>query len=514
MASNSNGTSGQGAKAVLAGRRLHFVGIGGAGMSGLALVAARLGAEVTGTDQAESNYTKMLSAAGIRCSLGHDASKLPAGAEVVVSTAIPADNPELLAARGRGSNVFRRGELLAELTVGRRCVAVAGAHGKTTTAAMIAHCLVAVAADPAYLIGGEVPGLGGNAGWGTGWLVVEGDESDGSFLLLEPDIAVVTNVELDHHATYPSYARIEDAFRGFLGRLSDSGTAVFWNRSRIGGLVPQGIKRTAYDIEQSPQIPREAQRSFAHEALLARDLVLEGLGSRFSLVRVGETDGKQAAVASVRLMVPGAHNVLNALAALAAVERTGADLGEAASALESFTGVGRRFEQKGWFEGAAIYDDYAHHPSEVTATLEAARRLEPRRLVVVFQPHLYSRTLYLAKQFGTALAQADVVVVMDVYPAREKPVGELAGVSGKLVADAMADAARGRPVYWCPTSREAEAALRNVLREGDLVLTLGAGDVHRIGEALVDCPATFDPKPVTGKTRSRQSGTLSRRERR
>jgi UDP-N-acetylmuramate--alanine ligase len=412
-------------------RRLHFIGIGGAGMSGLALVCARLGATVTGSDRADSSYMERLRAAGLEPAVGHDAANLPEGAEVVVSTAIGADNPELMLAGERGVEPLHRGELLAQLCAEKRLIAVAGTHGKTTTTAMIVWALRAISADPAFFIGGEAPGLGedgsaANAGWGGGeWVVAEADESDGSFLDLKPEIAVITNVEMDHHSRWGSLAELQEAFRRF--------------------------------------------------AEPARAVV------EFDLVAPGPAD--------LRLAVPGDHNRFNARAALGAVGLAGFDVEAAARALADFPGVKRRLELKGRRGPVRIYDDYAHHPTEVRAALSALRELEPSRLYAVFQPHLYSRTKALAAEFGAALTLADEVVVLDVYPAREEPVGELAGVSGLAVAEAAADRGGGMPVAWIPTAAAAERFLAGRLEragEGAVLVTIGAGDVFRLGEALAE----------------------------
>jgi len=464
------------------GRRLHFVGIGGAGMSALALVAQRLGAEVSGCDRAEGAYTRVLEDAGIEPEIGHSPAHVEDGVELVVSTAVSKEEPEIRVARERGTPILHRGTLLAELSSLRRLIAVAGTHGKTTTAAMAAHCLVACGLEPSYLIGGQLQSGGAtspvpHAGWGAGeWLVAEADESDRSFLELSPEIAVVTNMELDHHTTYGSSIELEDAFRSFLERVPEGGAVVLWDHPALVSLGRDGRRTVTYGIEETPdgRLPRRAPD------LLARNVRQAGLGTRFELARAGHP------LAEVELSVPGRHNVLNALGALAASELVGAELGQAAEALETFRGATRRFEKIGEPGGVQIFDDYAHHPTEVAATLEAARALEPSRLIAVFQPHLYSRTLYMHKELGRALAEADVVVVLEVYPARERPEGALSGVTGKLVADACADSAGGRPVWWLPTVGEAEEVLEGQVSEGDLVVTIGAGDVDRLARRLAE----------------------------
>ncbi|MEX1142263.1 MAG: UDP-N-acetylmuramate--L-alanine ligase [Thermoleophilaceae bacterium] len=461
------------AATAFAGRRLHFVGIGGAGMSGLALVARQLGADVTGSDRAESSYSARLREHGIEPAIGHAAGNLPAGAEVVVSTAIPERNPELVAARSAGAPIIHRGDLLGELTRLKRCIAIGGTHGKTTTCGMVAHVLRETGRDPAFLIGGELRSAGTNAAWGEGeWIVAEADESDRSFLKLARDVAVVTNVELDHHATYRSLDELERAFREF---TAPAGCVVAWSDARraLGDDVAGGI--VEYDISGAGRGAARAVDAAAAVGLSADDVELRPLGARFSV------DG-----AAVDLAVPGRHNVLNALAALAACRAAGVELAEAAPALATFAGTGRRFEDRGrTASGARVFDDYAHHPTEVRATLEAARTLGARRIVACFQPHLYSRTRELAREFGRALALADVVVVLDVYPARER-AEDFPGVSGLTIAEAVADAAAGRPVWWLPTMDVAERMLRDRLTTGDALLTLGAGDVDVLATRLIE----------------------------
>ncbi len=433
------------------GRELHFIAIGGAGMSGLALVCHRLGAVGTGSDRATSSYFERVTGAGIAAYVGHDADRVPAEADIVVSTAIPDDNAELVRARERGQPVIHRGELLAELSRLGRLIAVAGTHGKTTTAGMIVHALRGLGAEPGFLLGGEMPGAGddggpANAGWGGGeWVVAEADESDASFLELEPEIAAITNVELDHHSRWHSAAELREAFRRFAAAAH--GLALLADPD-LDSVVAEGI---------------------------------EGTQSRAVVRFDAQSPGPALALA-----VPGRHNLLNARAALACLELAGFDLEPAAAALSDFPGMLRRQERKGRAApGADVYDDYAHHPTEVAATLAALRELSPRRLVAVFQPHLYSRTKALAGRFGAALAAADAVGVLDVYAAREQPVGELAGVSGLAVAQAAAEHAGGKPVWWLRDADTAARVLPGRLREGDLVVTIGAGDIYQLADRLV-----------------------------
>jgi UDP-N-acetylmuramate--alanine ligase len=426
-------------------RRLHFVGIGGAGMSGLALIARALGAKVTGSDRAESPYTTRLREHGIEPVIGHAADNVPDGAEVVYSTAVPAENPERRAA---GSELHRAA-LLAQIAALRSCLAVTGTHGKTTTAGMVVHALRGAGLDPSYVLGGELRSTGSNAGWGTGeWIVVEADESDRSLLELWPEVAVLTNAELDHHSTYSSRLELEETFRTFMARAGER--AVVWDRPELVALCPEGAR--TYDA--APE--------------------LRPGGSRF------EWHGR-----TVELEVPGAHNAINAAGALTAAALTGADPAAAIAALRDFTGARRRLELLGTTPaGVPVYDDYAHHPTEVAAAIEAARTLAPRRLVAVFQPHLYSRTRALAPRFGAALAAADVIVVLDVYPARER-AEDFPDVDGRLVAAAAADAGAGRTVAWLPGFEPARRFLGGALREGDLCLVMGAGDVDTLARSLV-----------------------------
>jgi UDP-N-acetylmuramate--alanine ligase len=398
---------------LLEGRRLWFVGIGGAGMSGLALVAREWGAEVAGSDRARSSYVERLEAAGIPVAIGHDAANVPEGAEVVVSSAIAPDNPEVL-----GRPARRRGELLAEIVGLRRAIVVAGAHGKTTTAGMIAFCLDRLGADPAFLIGGEIPQLGGNARAGTGWLVAEGDESDRSLELLRSDIAVLTNVELDHHATFASEGEVRELFERWLAT------------------APQQVR------------------------------------------------GEELQPVTFALGVPGEHNRLNAAVALAALELAGIPRADAERVLPEFRGAGRRLEPRGEAGGVRVLDDYGHHPTEVAATLAAARdATDGGKLLVLFQPHLYSRTRHLAVGLARALAAADAVAVTGVYAAREEPVE---GVEGKLVVDALVAERPGMPVAWTPRLEDAARFLSRRARPGDVVLTVGAGDVDRAAPLILE----------------------------
>jgi UDP-N-acetylmuramate--alanine ligase len=445
---------------MLADRRMHMIGIGGAGMSALAVVAYAWGADVTGCDRAESEYSMRLARFGIDVAVGHDRAHLEPGMEVIVSSAVPDELDELAAAAELELPVRGRGELLAELVALRRSICVAGAHGKTTTTAMIAFAAERMGLEPTWLVGGEVPQLGGNAGPGGGdLLVAEADESDGSCALLRPRIAVVTNVDLDHHTRYASVADVERLFAEWVAHVPPDGAVVLGDGVSLAAAAP--VVRFGFDA--------------------GADWHISGFqagpeGSRFWLSVPDEPP------VDVSLRLPGRHNARNAAGALAALAAAGVHPPDAAAALAEFTGAGRRFELRGVVAGAQVVDDYAHNPAKVAAVIEAARTYAPARVVVCFQPHLYSRTAAAAHAFGAALAGADEVVVTEIYAARERPV---AGVTAKLVVDAVSERRPGMPLAYMPSLDDAAAYLRTRLRPGDLVVTAGAGDVREVGDALL-----------------------------
>ena len=449
---------------------LHFIGIGGAGMSGIALVFHKRGYRVTGSDLKPSRYVSLLEEDGVPVTIGHSASNIEQPDVVVISSAVPSHNVELQEAKRKGVLVVKRAQALAWLMRLGRGVAVCGTHGKTTTTSMISRAMVDAGMEPTFLVGGELNDLGSNARHGTGeYVVCEADESDGSLLLLEPEVAVLTNLELDHHSNYLHVEDVERVFAQFLRRLPASGLLVFCAEdprvARLAHKVP--CRSCSYGIAG-------ATESAAYEA---RAVVAKHPGNSFEVWH-----GRRK-VASVALCVPGRHNVLNALASFAALSELGMDAEQIVPALGAFSGAVRRFQLKGERDGVTVVDDYAHHPTELLATLRAAREGKWSRVIAVFQPHLYSRTEFLHAEFAKALLEADVAVVTDVYGAREDP---MPGVSGKLIVDSMLGLAKNKAVAYLPRLGSIVDYLRRAAAPGDLVLTLGAGDVHRVGERFLE----------------------------
>jgi UDP-N-acetylmuramate--alanine ligase len=432
-------------------------------MSAIAKVLLERGLAVSGSDLKRSRAAAILEAMGAAVHIGHDASFVDGASTVVISSAIPASNVELRRARALALPVVSRGEALAAVLAGTRSIVVAGTHGKTTTTSMIVSALRRAGRDPTYLVGGELNDAGTNAKLGHGSLAVaESDESDGSFLLLSPDVGVVTNVEADHLDYWGSLAAIRAAFERWVTRVATDGVVVLPSTERALGDVARGAGgRVATFGEGADARPR--------------DVTFEPGGSRFTIVGAY---GR----ASVRLGVPGRHNVANALAAAAACCEAGAALAEVAEGLTHYRGVQRRWQVRGEAGGVTVIDDYAHHPSEVQVILAAARPGPWRRIVAVFQPHRYSRTQALGTHFGGAFAAADHVVVTDVYGAGEQPIP---GVSGKLVADAVCARLPGRRVAYLPHRIELLDYLVAAARPGDALLTLGAGDISAVGDELL-----------------------------
>ncbi len=450
-------------------RRIHFIGIGGVGMSGIARVALDQGYIVSGSDMKSSTFTDQLEKAGIKVYIGHNAANVSADCEiVVVSNAIPDSNPELVCAREMGVEIWPRARMLALLGEGKKTLAVSGTHGKTTSSSMLATVMDALGVSPTFVVGGIVDSYQSNAESGAGeYYVVEADESDGSFLNLSPYVALITNIEADHLDHYAGgIDEIRSAFGRFMDSVPKEGAVVACGEDpRLVSLARKvGCRTFVYGFDENCDVRVMNYRP-------------EGVASSFDL---RFSDGR---VVACRLpKSPGRHNVLNAAGVMAVVYAIGEDVVRAARGLLRYTGVRRRFDPVGSAVNVTVVDDYAHHPTEIKATIAAACGLGFARVLVIFQPHRYSRTQSLATEFASAFDDADRVVVCDVYAAGEAPIP---GVSGKSVADAVA--ARGVvDVSFVPTKDEAIAAVASLATKGDLVITMGAGDVTTYGSALLE----------------------------
>ncbi|GAA2732191.1 UDP-N-acetylmuramate--L-alanine ligase [Actinocorallia aurantiaca] len=442
--------------------KVHFIAIGGAGMSGIARIMLGRGMAVSGSDAKDSELLEQLAGMGAKVFVGHDAAHLGDADTVVVSTAIRQDNPELAAARERGLRILHRAAALASLMAGRRAVAVAGTHGKTTTTSMLTVALQHAGLDPSYCIGGQLVTTGLGAAEGTGDVfAAEADESDGSFLMYSPRVAVITNVEADHLDNYGGFEEVKANFARFVDRIEPDGVLV-------AGIDDPVVR------ELAAKAPRVLGYGEAEDAdVRITGFTPRGLGSTFELSGAG----------TVELAVPGRHNALNAAAVVAVAKALGADLPKVVEGLAAFGGARRRLELKGEAGGVQVFDSYAHHPTELTADLSATRDYAGEsgrsRIIVVFQPHLYSRTRFFAAEFGAALGAADVAVVLDVYGAREDPEP---GVSGQLIVDAVPE---GPQVHYLPDFASAAERVAELASPGDIVITAGAGDVTTLGPRIL-----------------------------
>jgi UDP-N-acetylmuramate--alanine ligase len=456
-------------------RRVHFVGVGGIGMSGIAELLANLGYEVTGSDARESDVTQRLAQLGVGVQLGHDAAHVGAAEVVVVSSAIAAANPEIVEARRRRIPVIPRAEMLAELMRLRYGIAIAGAHGKTTTTSMVALVLERAGLDPTAVIGGRLSAFGSNARLGRGQsMVVEADESDRSFLKLSPALALVTNIDREHMEAYGSWEALNDAFVEFINKVPFYGAAILCtDDDAVRALVPRAIRRViTYGLAGE-----------SHPDVAGRDMQLEPFGARCTVVQT--VDGREVELGSLRLQVPGRHNLLNALGAVAIGLELQVPFGRITEALGGFSGAERRFQVRGERRGVMVVDDYGHHPTEIAAVIAAARSTG-RRLMVVFQPHRYTRTRDLLAEFGTALSGADEVVLTDIYSAGEPP---LAGVTVDSVADSVR-AARNCPLHVVPNLADLPERVASLAKPGDLVITLGAGSIGAVGDRILTALAS------------------------
>ena len=445
------------------GNWYHFVGIGGAGMSGLATIMLQTGKRVSGSDLVASANVERLVEKGAQVFIGHAAENIQPGMEyVVVSSAIPPSNEELGAALRLGLNVISRGELLARLMREYKGIAIAGAHGKTTTTSMLSLMLAANGLDPTFIIGGEVHDMGGNAKLGTGeYLVAEADESDGSFLRLEPYGAVITNIDNDHLDYYKNLDAMKQAYQKYVNRVQAGGfTVLCTDNEHVRELDSGGAEAITYGLTGDP-------------VYKATNVVRQEFTTVASVLRNEQPLGRLA------LSVPGAHNVLNALAAIAVGMRLGLSFEQCTGALATFTGAQRRFQLVAQYDGIRIVDDYAHHPTEIRALLRASEGLGRRRTIAVFQPHRYTRTQFLREEFGNAFQEADLVIVTDIYSAGEQPIE---GVTADLIVQALKR--NGKDVVFLGQLDDVVDYLKGKIRSGDLVMTIGAGNVWTVGQNL------------------------------
>ena len=447
----------------------HFIGIGGAGMSALASALLDLGASVSGSDMTASDATQQLEARGARIHIGHSADNLGDATRVVVTAALSPENPELMAAQERGIPINKRAALLGELMDLRRGVAVAGTHGKTTTSSLIAWVLSKAGREPSYMIGGNIRGLGPGGRWGSGdELVAEADEYDRSFLHLRASVAVITNIESDHLEYYGTEEAIDEAFFGFAMNVRPDGLLLLHDSD------PRIARLSARLTEAAVPFRVQFYGTDLTSTWQAQGLASNDTGGN-SYRAVG--DGEE--ITQVTLQVPGTHNALNSLAALAVCVNLGIEASEAARLLGEFVGAERRFEVKGEARGITVVDDYAHHPTEIAATLQAARQRYPnRRLVVVFQPHTYTRTRDFLDDFATSLSAADLVFVTEIYASRER---DTLGMSGLHIVEKMPP----KKAFFVQTLDDALSRLLGELRHGDAILTMGAGDVWKVGDAIL-----------------------------
>lgn len=449
-------------------KRIHFIGVGGVGMSGIALVLKNLGFEVSGSDLQESDTTRRLTEAGVRVFIGHAPENLGEAEVAVFSTAVSADNPELVAARERGIPIIRRAEMLAELMRMKFAIAVSGSHGKTTVTSLVGHILERAGMDPTLVIGGRVMGSADGSRLGKSeYLVAEADESDRSFLVLYPAVAVVTNIEAEHLDFYKDLADLKREFTRFVNRVPFYGSVVLCLDSAGCRSIMKRIKRRV--VTYGLETPADFR---------ARDVQLYSFSSAFTLLYQGKEAGRFS------LGMAGRHNVVNALAAIAVGVELGIDFRTMEQALATFAGVHRRLERKGEKRGITVYDDYGHHPTEIKVTLEALRHAYTKsRLWVLFQPHRYTRTKFLAAEFGTAFDAADVVVITGLYAASEPPIP---GVDENLIIEQIKTRGRkGLVVYHIPDLADIADFVKERARPGDVVLTLGAGSIWKIGEEVL-----------------------------
>lgn len=446
-------------------KKLHFVGIGGVGMSAIAYVVNKLGYSVSGSDEKGSSLTKKLQDEGVKVYIGHVKEHISDCEAIVVSSAIKIDNPEVMQAKSLGIPILHRSDILADLINTRYGIAIAGAHGKTTTTSMLSCVTINAGLDPTVLIGGEVTALNGNAHYGkSDYLIAEADESDGSFLKFHPNIAIVTNIENDHMDYYKTMDEMQKAFKQFINQLSDDGKVILCFEDEIlknMGKESNG-KVVSYAIEQEADY--QAVNINYQETMTTYDVSYKG-----------------KIIGTIKLVVPGRHNVLNSLAVVAASIMLGVEFEKIAQVLAEFIGAKRRFEIKGKEKGVLVVDDYAHHPSEIRSTLFAANQRKHKRLICVFQPHRYSRTKLLLEDFSRCFTPCDLLVLSDIYAASEQPIE---GINGETLLNKVKENSNQEVVY-AKSVNDVTNYLKTIVQDGDLVITLGAGDIYLSGELLL-----------------------------
>lgn len=445
--------------------RIHFIGIAGTGMSALAYILSEKGYKVSGSDLQENLSTIRLRSKGVKIYFGHKAEQIEDAQIVVVSSAIPEDNEELLAAQQRNIPILQRGELLALLTKEKKSIIVSGAHGKTTTTSMVAIVLEKNNLDPTVLVGGEVEDIGGNAKLGIGdYLVAEADESDGSMLRLFPYFLIVTNIDREHLDYYGNIEKIKEAFLTLINKVPKDGYIILGKESLYVKEILPKIKNNyfTYGIEKDNDFYPE-------------NINLDFNGSEFDVFFRGKRLGR------VKLNVPGIHNICNALSAIAVSKILDLDISKSMQALEGFKGVQRRIQLKGKIQNITIFDDYGHHPTEIIATLKTLR-LYNRRLVVAFQPHRYTRTYFLTEELADSLRDADVIIITEIYAAGEKPIFQ---ISGRSIYNILKEKEPQKEIYFCENLTDVAKKAHEILKDGDIFLTLGAGNIWKVGEALL-----------------------------
>ncbi len=447
-------------------KKLHFIGIGGVGMSAIAYVVHKLGGQVSGSDEKSSRLTENLEREGVKIYYGHARGQIGQCDAVVLSTAINQSNPEVAEARERGIPVLHRSDILAALINSNFGIAVAGAHGKTTTTSMLSCLAVAAGLDPTVLIGGEVAALGGNARYGkSDYLIAEADESDGSFLKFFPHLAILTNIENDHMDFYHTMERMHGAFAQFAGQLAEGGALILCFDDKALRELAKSVKQKviSYAIDDDADY-------------CAKNVQYDKDGTSYDVFYKGDLLGQ------IRLAVPGRHNVLNSLAVVAAGRFLNLAFPSIADALQSFSGAKRRFEIKGRMNGALVVDDYAHHPTEIKTTLTAARQTRPNRLICAFQPHRYTRTQFLKEDFGKCFDVCDLLILTDIYAASEQPI---AGVNGQTLVEEV-KRQTGQEAVYAATVGDVADYLAGIAQEGDMIVTVGAGDIYKAGEMLLN----------------------------